>query len=483
MNKIDVIGLGSGDLDQLPYGIYKRLKESSHAYLRTKEHPVVRELEKEGFEYESFDAVYEEHDQFEAVYEAIVQTLIKKSEKGPVLYVVPGHPLVAERTVQLLIEAERNGEIELGILGGQSFLDSLFTSVKVDPIEGFQLVDGTNLHPSSILPTQNIFVGQVYDAMVASEVKLVLLEKYPYDHKVKLVTAAGSRDEVIREVPLYEMDHHAELNNLTSLFVPALTKKEELYKEFATLKEIISTLRGPNGCPWDRKQTHESLKKYLLEESYELIEAIDQDDIDGIIEELGDVLLQVMLHAQIGADDGMFDITDVIEVISEKMVRRHPHVFGDVSVKDADEVTSNWDEIKKQEKSSNVSSILDGKKGLPPLQQGYEFQKEAAKVGFDWEDPKDAWEKVKEELAEFAQEWEHGNNEDLQKEWGDVVFSLVNVARMLNIHPEEALVQTNLKFKHRFQYIEQAVAGRGQTLTDLSLEQLDALWNEAKGRE
>lgn len=481
-NKISIIGLGAGDLDQLPLGVYKRLKEDQNLFLRTKEHPVVAELEQEGLQFQSFDAIYEKHDQFEDVYEEITETLLSEAEKEPVIYAVPGHPLIAERTVQLLLERgpERNTEIEIG--GGQSFLDAMFQALAIDPIEGFQLLDGTELSKESLLLKSHTIIGQVYDSFVASEVKLTLMEKLPDEYEVYIVTSAGSRDEVIKKVPLYELDREMELSNLTSVYIPPVEEEQILYKDFSKLRGIISILRGPNGCPWDKKQTHQSLKKYLIEEAYELIEAIDNDDIDHMIEELGDVLLQVMLHAQIGEDEGYFTIDDVIDGVSAKMVRRHPHVFGDKTAENEEEVMKNWQEIKEQEKGGAVKSLLEGAgKGLPNLLKAYELQKEAAKVGFDWKTAAPILNKVKEEIEELSEEiTQKGQREDIQLEYGDLLFALVNFARHYDINPEEALFKANQKFMRRFAYIEQRAEENGKSVDSYTLEELDAFWDEAK---
>ncbi|MEI5909501.1 nucleoside triphosphate pyrophosphohydrolase [Bacillus spongiae] len=480
-NTITIIGLGAGDIEQLPLGVYRTLLKSDKLYLRTKEHPVVADLENEGLQYDSFDSIYEKYDQFELVYQEIVEILIKNAEKQSILYAVPGHPLVAEQTVQLLFEKADMNQIDVKVLGGQSFLDALFTAVKVDPIEGFQLLDGTALKKEEIHISQSIFIGQVYDAFIASEVKLTLLEKYPYDHKVFIITAAGSKAESVEEVPLYELDHHTKLSNLTSVYVPPVQEFTETYKEFATLKEIIAKLRGPDGCPWDQEQTHATLKKYLIEEVYELLSAIDEDNIEGMIEELGDVLLQVMLHAQIGEDEAMFSIYDVFESISSKMVRRHPHVFGTVSVENADEVIVNWEAIKQQEKAETHQSLLDKvEKGLPALLRAYDYQKIAAKQGFDWENTEGAWSKVKEEIKEFQEEAEGRNEQKKIAEFGDVLFSLINVARLYGFHPEEALAMTNEKFYLRFSYVEKKVRESGRDFTSFSLDELDRFWEESK---
>ncbi len=463
---ITVVGLGSGELNQLPLGVYRHLKQQPLVWLRTKEHPVVQELEAEGLVFESFDSVYESSDTFEEVYDQIVETLLSKSEEMAITYAVPGHPFVAERTVELLV----GRGADLHVLGGQSFLDAMFQALRIDPINGFQLLDATALDLERLQVTQHVLIGQVYDGFVAGDVKVQLMERYPDDHPVTLVTAAGTTEERIAHIPLFEMDRMAEVNNLTTLYVPPLVDESYLAKDFATLKQIIATLRGPDGCPWDRKQTHTSLRKYLLEEAYELIEAINAEDDDAIIEELGDVLLQVMLHAQIGEDEGYFDIRDVIGSISEKMVRRHPHVFGDVTVEDASDVLKNWNAIKQTEKGEKKQSQLDGVLvDQPSLMRAEQLQKKAAHVGFEWDDVSGAFEKLEEELKEW--------HEDLsdESELGDVLFSIVNIARYVGLNAEQALEQTNRKFKHRFEYVE-----ANGDLHQMTLEQMDALWNEAK---
>ncbi|MDQ0273092.1 nucleoside triphosphate pyrophosphohydrolase [Cytobacillus purgationiresistens] len=478
--KITIIGLGAGDLDQLPLGVYKILKSTEHLYLRTKEHPVMQELEKAGLAYQSFDDTYESHDRFEDVYEEICETLLREAEQKKIVYAVPGHPLVAEKTVQLLLERGAKNGVEVEIKGGQSFLDALFQALKVDPVEGFQLLDGTSLRKDEIILKHHIVIGQVYDQFVASEVKLSLMDRLPYDYKVFIVTAAGSKEEVIKEVPLFELDHHMSLNNLTSVYVPPVNDDTILYKQFEKLREIIAVLRGPNGCPWDQKQTHSSLKKYLIEEAYELIEAIDEDHIDHMIEELGDVLLQVMLHAQIGEDEGFFSIEDIIQGLSEKMIRRHPHVFSTAKVKDVEDVLQNWQSIKQEEKGEERTSLLDGiPASYPQLMRAETLQKKAAKVGFDWEEINPIWDKVHEEIKEFQIEAEN-NSEEMITEFGDILFAFVNIARYYQINPEEALSRTNKKFLNRFSYIEEKVNQSGNDFSAFTLEELDLFWNEAK---
>ncbi|MFT8320028.1 MAG: nucleoside triphosphate pyrophosphohydrolase [Bacillus sp. (in: firmicutes)] len=485
MNKIEIIGLGAGDINQLPLGVYKTLMNNEKTvYMRTMDHPVVEALQAEGADFQFLDAIYEKHDQFDSVYKEIAALLLEEAGKEEIIYAVPGHPLVAEKTVQLLIEKSKEGVVDLVFSGGQSFLDSIFQAVKIDPIEGFQLLDGTSLDSNEIQIRQHLIIGQVYDTFSASEVKLTLMEKLPYNYPVTIVTAAGSKDEWIKEIELHELDREVNINNLTSVYVPPVRDQAILNKEFTNLRQIIATLRSPEGCPWDKKQTHATLRKYLVEECFELIEAINEDDIDHIMEELGDVLLQVMLHSQIGEDEGFFTINDIIEGVSSKMIRRHPHVFGEETADTVDDVMDHWQKAKSLEKDQKQASILDGiNNAAPNLLRAYEMQKKAAEVGFDWPEVNSAWGKVHEEIKEFKEELANGHHPEMEKEFGDILFSLVNIGRFYKLDPELAMYQTNQKFIRRFRSIEEQVKNSGKAFHELSLDQLDEFWNEAKKKE
>ena len=478
---VTIIGLGAGDFDQLQMGVYKKLKAAKKLYVRTVDHPVLQELAAEGLQFESFDAVYEKHGTFQPVYEEIAEKLIEAATIEDVMYAVPGHPLVAEQTVQLLLAAQAAGKVQVVIEGGQSFLDPIFGALKIDPIEGFQLLDGTDFSMHDLNMRQHILIAQVYDTFSASEVKLTLMEKYDDEYPVTVVTAAGSSQEKITTVPLYELDQCVEVNNLTTVYVPPVKSQEEALRDWATFRQIIATLRGPDGCPWDQKQTHESLKKYLLEEAHEYLAAVDAEDDFAMIEELGDVLLQVFLNAQIGEDLGYFTLEDVLASISEKMIRRHPHVFSDVSVEDADEVVANWDAIKAEEKGVQNQPLLNEEyRASSSLQTAYNYQKRAAKVGFDWPDVTGAWDKFIEECQEFKEEMANGSNATRLDELGDVLFTIVNLARFYKLSPEEAMLHANEKFARRFGYVEKKVKESGKPFSAYTLEQLDAFWEEAK---
>ncbi|WNB92025.1 nucleoside triphosphate pyrophosphohydrolase [Bacillus sp. NEB1478] len=479
MKKITVIGLGAGNLDQMTLGIYRLIKETETVYTRTKDHPAIEELAAEGKSFIFFDEIYEKHDRFEPVYEEIASVLFQAAQTNDhIIYAVPGHPLVAEQSVQILLNKAAENNVEVSVAGGKSFLDEMYTALKIDPIEGCQIVDGTAMQKDEIQIRHHLVIVQVYDAFIASEVKLTLMEKYPDDYEVTVVTAAGSTGESITRVPLYELDQAVTLNNLTAVYVPPVKDESMLYRDFSFLKNVIARLRGPGGCPWDQKQTHVTLKKYLIEEAYEVLDAIDEEDDEAIAEELGDVMLQILLHAQIGEEEGFFAIEDVIEALTEKMIRRHPHVFGDVKAEDADEVVANWEAIKAKEKGKlERESLLDGvPTGLPAMQRAFQYQKKAAKVGFDWEDIEPVYDKIMEELKEF----QDAEGEEQLKELGDILFSVVNLARFYKIDPEEALNATNRKFYKRFNYIESSLKAKNLSFDDVSLEEMDRFWNEAK---
>lgn len=262
-------------------------------------------------------------------------------------------------------------------------------------------------------------------------------------------------------------------------------KDKDEKKDFNDLINLVETLRGKNGCPWDMEQTHESIKNELLEETYELIEAIENNDVNGMIEELGDVLFHVMFHCSIGQEQRRFSIDDVIENVINKMVYRHPHVFGRDSVTDSKEVLEKWDELKKTEKS--YETITDEMKAvantLPSLIKAHKIQKKAEKVGFDWNNVEDAAEKVKEELIEVLDVYKSNNKEKIKNEVGDLLFACVNVARKLDINGEEAVNSTIKKFIHRFSFIEQSLIKKGENFNEVSLEDMDKLWVKAKNIE
>lgn len=348
-NTITIVGLGNYDIDDLPLGIYKFLKAQDIVYARTIDHPVVQSL-KDELAFESFDHVYEKHDQFEDVYDEIVEKLVALSSEKDIVYAVPGHPRVAETTtVKLQAFADNHANINVEILGGKSFIDDVFEAVNIDPNDGFTLLDATSLQEVTLNVRTHTLITQVYSAMVAADLKITLMERYPDDYPVQIVTGAHSNGaENVVTCPLYELDHDEKaFNNLTSVFIPKITTQSYLYNDFDFATEVIDTLvDDEKGCPWDKAQTHDTLKRYLLEETFELFEAIDNEDDWHMIEELGDILLQVLLHTSIGKKEGYMDIKEVITGLNTKMIHRHPHIFGNAHAESIEDLKEIWTKAK-----------------------------------------------------------------------------------------------------------------------------------------
>ncbi len=250
---------------------------------------------------------------------------------------------------------------------------------------------------------------------------------------------------------------------------------------FERLVQIMARLRAEDGCPWDREQTHDSLRQYLLEETYEVLEAIEEGNPNELCIELGDLLLQVVFHAQISSEEGTFDIGDVVDSITEKLIRRHPHVFGDVQIRTAEEQTQHWERLKQSE--GKESAVQGVPRELPALQRAHRVQQKAAAVGFDWEAIEPVWEKVLEEFGELQAEWQAQDRGRIEEEFGDLLFALVNLGRFLSVNAEDALRATTDKFLRRFQEVEARIKAQGRRLQDCSLDELDAVWEDIKSGE
>jgi tetrapyrrole methylase family protein / MazG family protein len=487
MRTIHIVGLGPGNYRDMTVGARELLRSPYPIYLRTEIHPVVVELRRQGVTFQTFDHIYDQAENFEQVYETIAESILQAGQIGDVVYAVPGHPLVAEQSVTNILAAAATRGLEVAIVPAVSFLDVLFSVLKIDPIHGLTVIDGLQLDKQQIDTTVPVVVTQVYNPMVAADVKLTLMDYYPDEYEIVVVRSAGIPEhEKVAWIPLFELDRLAWVDHLTSIYIPAgePINKNRNY-DLTSLVEVMETLRSPGGCPWDIEQTHPSLKRYIVEEVYEVLEAIDMHDMDKLCDELGDLLLQIVFHARIAEEIGDFTVQDVINGVTEKMLRRHPHVFGDGSADTSDEVMVNWEKIKHTEKAAqHRESRIDGVPvGLPALIRAFKLQTKAAKVGFDWERIEDVWEKVIEETQEFKVASENQDTDEMEGEMGDLLFAVVNVARFAGIEPETALHRTNNKFLKRFQVMEKILENKGKTMEKLSLEVLDTAWNEAKALE
>ncbi|MGL4654401.1 MAG: nucleoside triphosphate pyrophosphohydrolase [Sarcina sp.] len=478
---IKILGLGTGRIDALTVKAYKLLKESNNIYIRTGEYPTAKALKNEGIEFGTYDEKYNTSDFFKTLYDFIAEDIIAKElEYGNVVYAVPGHPLVAEKSVTNLIEKCKKRNIEYEIFPATSFIDLAMEKLEIDASEGFKVIDAFDIRDKVLNKRDDIFVTQVYNGLIASEVKLKLLEVFDDETIINYIKLDMETGEFInREIPLFELDWQEDLDHTTYIFVK---KDKENKYDIYDLIEIIDTLRAPNGCPWDSVQTHDSIKRDLLEECYEVIDAIESEDMIGLEEELGDLMLHVVFHSSLAKEEGDFTINDVIARICKKMIYRHPHVFKDVKLETASEVIESWDDTKKKEKGfDNITDEMNAvAKALPSLIRAVKIQKKASKVGFDFESVEVAMEKVNEELNEIKDVYKLDKVSRIEEEVGDLLFSAVNVGRMLSVDCEEALEKTVSKFVNRFSFIESTAASKGKDLKKMSLEEMDGLWDEIK---
>lgn len=467
---ITVIGLGPGPYDRVPDPVRSLLEDPAITVVaRTVHHPAavgLAELRPIVF----CDDLYESADEFDDVYTAIADRVIAAGGEGPVVYAVPGSPMIGEFAVRKLLASG----LDVGVVPGESFVDAVLAEVGYDPLDrGLQILNGHDL-PDPLILDKPTVIGHLDSPQMLADVLDSVGRVTPERSPVTLLADLGSEDATVVTGPVNE--HDTGLAGFrTSLFVDV---------EPGGLVGAVHVIRRlREECPWDREQTHHSLVKNLIEEAYELIEAIDRlprDDIDWVAyaaveDELGDVLLQVLFHEAIARQLGAFDIDGVSEVMRRKLVRRHPHVFGDVEVEGPEEVKRNWDRIKAEESGGAGESTMDGiPRGLPALQMASKMQNRAARVGFDWEDAGQVLPKVREELEELAAAM--SGDGDIEAELGDVVFSIINLARHLGVDPELALRRANESFELRFRRME----AEGP-LDGLDLDGLNERWERAKG--
>ncbi|MDD2420766.1 MAG: nucleoside triphosphate pyrophosphohydrolase [Heliobacteriaceae bacterium] len=493
MPAITIVGLGAGDPGHLTMAGWEALGAARRLFLRTRVHPTVKLLEQQQWSFQSFDHLYEQAVSFDELYREIAGNILKEAAREPLTFAVPGHPFVGEKVVELVLDGAAQAGLAVKVIPGVSFLEAMYPVLGCDPAKGLLVLDALNLTTADLVTGHSTVIAQMYSPVVASEVKLTLMAAYPDEHPVVVVRAAGIRgEEQVARVPLYTIDRLAWVDHLTSLYIPPLVAGgrvkggpvSDCYP-LDPLVEVITKLLGPDGCPWDREQNHHSLKPYLLEEAYEVLEAIDSGDDRKLAEELGDVLLQVVFHSLLAAGRESFDVNDVVRTVTAKMVRRHPHVFAGVKVADTAEVLVNWEAIKNTETGKEqVPSVLGRvTAGLPALLRAEKVQGRAARVGFDWPDWHGPQAKVAEEWAELLEAVQTGDPARVREELGDLLFAVVNLARFLRVNPEEALYRTVDKFIRRFQYVEACCRQDERQLTDCSPAELDVYWEAAKAGE
>lgn len=478
--KITVVGLGAGNWQDMTLGAINVLKQSDRIFLRTEKHPVVEYIKSQGINYKSFDNFYEKGRTFEEVYSSIVEFLIEEAGKGDVVYAVPGNPAVAETSVSMLLDTAETKEINVEIIPGMSFVETIYTRLGINPVNGLQIIDGLRIDDAIIETSKGCIITQVYDRLVAGEVKLALMKYYPDDHPVWVIKAVGvDKQERIEKIHLYELDRQSFIDYLTSIYVLPL---EKTVHDIQDLLDIMRDLRGEEGCPWDKVQDHQSLRPYLLEETYEVLDAIEKKDVQLLKEELGDLLLQVVFHAQIAVEDGNFDFREVVDGVCEKLINRHPHVFGEREARDSDGALKSWEASKRKEKGiSNYTRTLEEiPEILPSLIRSYKVQEKAALVGFDWDNIEEVMEKVKEEVLELEEVYKSQEMNKIKEEIGDLLFAVVNLARFKKVRPELALRATIEKFIKRFKFIEDNSHKIGKPMDQMTLNEMESLWQMAK---
>jgi tetrapyrrole methylase family protein/MazG family protein len=463
--RVVVVGLGPAGVDLLLPAARDALARIPNRYVRTARHPAVDDLRAEGIPLEPLDLLYDTGDDLDTVYAAIAARVVEAAhEHGEVAYAVPGSPSVAERTVVLLGAAG----IDVEIVPGLSFTDLAWNRLGVDPMTGARVIDARAFARDAAGLTGQMLVAQCDTRFVCSDVKLALLENLPPDHEITVLQRLGLPEEHVFTVALAELDRSFEPDHLTSLYVD--TGDVAVAAELARLLALTERLRGPGGCPWDAAQTHHSLRRHVLEEAYEVAEAIEelppdapQGEIplgayDALEDELGDLLFQVMIHSVLAAEAGAFTIADVASHVHAKLVHRHPHVFGDVEARTADQVVTNWEQIKKQEKGHD--SLVDGvTSGLPSLLAAQKLFRKAASVGLE------------PDVAPVAI--------DSEQALGDALAALAAAGARAGIDGESALAGWARRFKDQFIAMEALAAARGTDLTTAERAEVAKLWQEA----
>ena len=479
--RVVIVGLGPGPRNTVTQATLEAIERIDVQFVRTKRHPTADLMPKAT----SFDSLYDTLPTFEDVYFAITEAVVAAAIKhGEVLYAVPGSPLILESSVAQL---RADSRVDVQVLPALSFLDLAWEALGIDPVNaGVRLIDGHRFALDASGERGPLLVAQVHADWVLSDVKLSH-ESANGNEPVVLLHHLGLPDQRVEHTTWQELDRVLPADHLTTLYIAQMA--EPVSGELARLHQLARTLREQ--CPWDREQTHDSLIKHLIEETYEVVDAIEALDADdpatdeAFIEELGDLLYQVEFHATIAEQQGRFSMADVARSIHDKLVRRHPHVFGDVVANSANDVVQTWDEVKRSEKKSSdgaASSTFTGvAKSGPSLQYATKIQKRAADVGFDWPNADGAFEKIVEESAEIRQAVAlNSDPETVRMELGDLLFSVVNLSRHLGHDAEQALRGASDKFRHRFEQVEQLALSRDIDLASAPLEQLDALWDEVK---
>ncbi len=473
-HKITVLGLGPDNIEFLTVKANELLQASNRVIFRTDKCAAADYLSSKNVKYESCDFIYELAQNFNELEQNIAKHIISLAKDEDIVYAVPGSGVYDDGSVDLLCSEYDNVEVIPGIDIGEFMIAK---SMPEGISTGVCSIPASMLNDAVINTRLPLLVTSLDDQYTLSEAKLILSEKYIDEHPVKIIS-----ENKVSDCMLYEIDRGYQVSHTSVLYVEP--KNDDQKYDFYDLLQIFKKLRSPGGCPWDREQTHQSLKRYLIEESAEVLDAIDNNDMDELTDELGDLLLQVVFHALIAEERGDFDIYSVISNLSKKLIVRHPHVFADVKVNNSDEVLDNWDQIKKKQRNNKSESEIMRKypRNLNALVRAQKVQERAAKVGFDWDSLEGVIDKVQEELEEVKIEYKENNLEKLQEELGDLLFSVVNVCRMYDMLSEFALNEATNKFISRFEAMESDIKKENLSFDELTIEDMDIFWENAKKR-
>ncbi len=480
--RVVVVGLGPAGVDLLLPVARAEIERVEHRFARTGRHPAVAELEAEGLTFTTFDAAYETAADFDALYPAIAAAVVAAArDHGEVVYAVPGNPGIAERTVGLLRDAAAD-DLEVVVVPGLSFVDLAFTRLGRDPMTGVHIVDAQDFIPSAAGRSGPMLIGHCINSLVLSDLKLALLDALAPTTPVVVLQRLGLADESVLEIPLVDLDRVVTPDHLTSVFVD--TSEHTIAGDVARLVALARRLRGPGGCPWDAEQNHHSLTRYLLEEAYETVEVlellpgaapegeVDFDAYARVEDELGDLLFQVVFHSILAAEAGAFDLGDVATAVHDKLVRRHPHVFGDVDAATANDVLANWEQIKKSERSS--TSLVDGiSPGLPSLLYAHKLYRKAASVGLEPDPEADGFVAMTDALAALRTA---DDPVQAERALGDLLAGAVVVARTRGVDGESSLRGWAGRFRDRFVRMEQLAAAEGIELTAATADRAREFW-------
>jgi len=474
MHTITVVPLGPGSPDLLTLGTLRQLKKARQVVLRTRRHGAAKRLADEGLNFDSLDMLYEQSGDFDQFARTAAQTIIDRAQDAAVTYAVADP--ASDATVALL--RQRAGD-SLRILPGVSLHAPLVAAAL--PGAPFLVSNAMDLHVHNA--QQPLCVVELNSKALAGEVKLKLLPKYGEDAPVLFFAPGEAHVRSYISIPLVALDRQPRYNHTAGFVVFPQALLERSAYDAEDLLAIMRRLRAPDGCPWDREQTHQSLAKHLVEEANEAACALMDEDWEEAADELGDVFLQLVFHAVVGEEHATFTWEDMLRAICRKLIRRHPHIFGDVRLSTAKEVLSSWDSIKQQERggASPGERMLQVHRGMAPLLRAEKVQQLAAGARFDWDRPEQALDKVLEEAAELREALRFG--QDAAEELGDLLFSCVNTARLMDISADHAIQISTEKFVRRFNWMEKAIKKDEKDWNQLTINQIGVYWDRSKTEE